>query len=104
MYYIIVSPILGDVIVRSIINIFSNDLLIGTPFSLIIIRLNLISSFSRSLVPIEFSYIKFYFELYVLKLSINIILSVIIPFQLISFIVRLFLTYIPKYIYPRFII
>ena len=66
--------------VRSIINIFSNNLLIDTPFSLIITRLNLISNSSKGLVPIEFSYIRFYFELYVLKLLINIILSIIILF------------------------
>ena len=66
--------------VKSIINIFSNNLLIDTPSSLIIIRLNLINSSSKGLVPIELSYIKFYFELYVLKLPINIILSIIILF------------------------
>ena len=80
MYYIIVSFILSDVIVRSIINIFFNNLLIGILSSLIIIRLNLISSFSRGLVPIKLSYIKFYFELYVLKLFINIIFSIIFLF------------------------
>ena len=80
MYYIIVSSILGDVMVRSMIDIFFNDLLIGTPFSLIITRSNLVSSFSKSLVPIELSYIRFYFELCVLKLFINIIFSVIILF------------------------
>ena len=68
-----ISPILNDVIVRSIVNIFFNNLLIGIPSSLIIIKLNLISSFSRNLVSIELSYIGFYFELYVLKLLINII-------------------------------
>ena len=66
--------------VRSIMNIFSNNLLIGIPFSLIIIRLNLISSFSKGLVSIEFSYIRFYFELYVLKLFISIVFSVMILF------------------------
>ena len=80
MHYIIVSFILGDVIVRSIINIFSNNLLIGIPSSLIIIRLNLVNSFSRNLVPIKLSYIKFYFELYAVKLPINIIFSIIILF------------------------
>ena len=90
--------------VRSMINIFSNNLFIGTSFSLIIIRLNLVSSSSKNLVLIELSYIKFYFELYVLKLSINIILSIIILFQLISSIIRLFLIYIFRYIYPRPII
>ena len=66
--------------VRLIINIFSNNLLIGIPSSLIIIRSNLVSSSSRSLVPIELSYIKFHFELCVLKLPINIVLSIIILF------------------------
>ena len=71
---------LGDVIIRSIINIFSNNLFIGIPSSLIIIRLNLVSSFSRGLESIELSYIKFYFELYVLKSPINIVFSIIILF------------------------
>ena len=75
-----ISFILGDVIVRSIINIFSNNLLIGIPFSLIIIRLNLVSNFSRGLASIELSYINFYFELYVLKLPINVIFSIMILF------------------------
>ena len=66
--------------VRSIINIFSNNLLIGTPSSLIIIRSNLVSSSSRGLASIELSYIRFYFELYALKLLINIILSIMILF------------------------
>ena len=99
-----ISPILSDVMVRSIMNIFSNNLLIGTPFSLIIIRLNLVSSSSRSLVPIELSYIGFYFELYALKSSISIVFSIIILFQLISSIARLFLAYILRYMYPRPII
>ena len=66
--------------VKSIMNIFSNDFFIGTPFSLIIIRSNLVSSSSRSFVSIELSYIGFYFELYVLKSFINIVFSVIILF------------------------
>ena len=69
--------------VRSMINFFfffSNNLLIGTPFSLIIIRLNLVSSSSKGLVPIELSNMGFYFKLYVLKLFINIVFSVIILF------------------------
>ena len=80
MYYIIVSLILDDVMIRSMMNIFFNNLFIGTSSSLIITRLNLVSSSSKGLVSIEFSCIRFYFELYVLKLSINIILSVIILF------------------------
>ena len=66
--------------VRSIINIFFNNFLIGTFSSLITTRLNIISSFSRGLAPIELSYIRLYFELYVLKLFISIILSIIILF------------------------
>ena len=75
-----ISPILGDVIIRSMINIFFNNLLIGIFSSLITIRLNLINSSSRDLVPIELSYIGFYFELYALKSSINIIFLIIILF------------------------
>ena len=71
---------LDDVIIRSIIDIFFNNLFIDTPFSLITTRLNLISSFSKSLVSIEYSYIGFYFELCVLKLLINIVFSIIILF------------------------
>ena len=71
---------LNDVIIRSIINIFSNNLLIDISSSLITTRLNLINSFSRSLAPIELSYMGFYFELYVLKLSINIVFSIMILF------------------------
>ena len=66
--------------VRSIINIFFNNFLVGTPFSLIIIRSNLINNSSKNLVPIELSYIGFYFELCVLKSFINIVLSVMILF------------------------
>ena len=93
--------ILGDVIVRSMMDIFSNNLLIDTLSSLIIIRLNLVSSSSRGLAPIELSYIRFYFELYALKSPINIVFSIMILFQLISSIARLFLIYTSKYIYPR---
>ena len=75
-----VSLMLGDVMVRSMMNIFSNDLFVGTPSSLIIIRSNLVSSFSRGLAPIELSYVGFYFELYVLKSFISIVLSIIILF------------------------
>ena len=77
MYYIIVFFILGDVMVKSIINIFSNNLFIGIPSSLITIRLNLVSSFSKGLVSIELSYIRFYFELYVLKLFISIVSRIV---------------------------
>ena len=40
---------------RSIINVFSNNLLIYTPFSLIIIKFNLINNVSNGLAPIKFS-------------------------------------------------
>ena len=40
---------------RLIINIFSNDLLVGTPFSLTTIRLNLINNASSAFTPINFS-------------------------------------------------
>ena len=66
--------------IRSIINIFFNNLLIDIPSSLITIKSNLISSSSKNLAPIELSYIKFYFELYVLKLPINIVFSIMILF------------------------
>ena len=66
--------------VRSIMDIFFNNLLIGIFFSLIIIRSNLISSFSRGFVSIELSYVGFYFELCVLKSFINIVFSIIILF------------------------
>ena len=66
--------------IRSIIDIFFNNLFIDIPSSLIIIRSNLVNSFSKNFVSIEFSHIRFYFELYVLKLFINIVLSIIILF------------------------
>ena len=91
MHYIIVSPILGDVMVRSIIEIFFNNLFISIPSSLIIIKLNLVNNVSSDLALIEFSQIEFHFELCALKSLINIVLFIIILFPLISFIVRLFL-------------
>ena len=75
-----ISFILGDVIIRSIMNIFFNNLLIGTSSSLITTRSNLVNSFSKNFVSIELSYIGFYFELCVLKSFINIIFSMIILF------------------------
>ena len=80
MYHIIISFMLGDVIVRSIINTFFNDFFIGIPSSLITIRLNLVSSSSKGLAPIEFSHIRFYFELYALKSLISIVFSIMILF------------------------
>ena len=65
---------------RSIIEIFSDNLLISTPSSLIITRLNLVNNALNDLAPIKFSQIKFHFKLYTLKSLINIILSIIILF------------------------
>ena len=75
-----VSPILNDIIVRSIMKIFSDNLCINIPFSLITTKLNLVNNASNGLVPIKFSQVKFHFELYALKSLINIILSIIILF------------------------
>ena len=96
-----VSPILDDVMVRSMIDTFSNNLLIGTPSSLITTRSNLVSSSSRGLAPIELSHVGFHFELCALKSPISTVLSVMIPFQLTSSIARLFLAYAPRYVCPR---
>ena len=68
-----VSPILGDVMVRSMMKIFFDNLLINTPFSLIIIKLNLVNNASSGLVPIKFSQIEFHFELCALKSLISIV-------------------------------
>ena len=82
---------LGAVIAKSIMKIFSNNLFINIPSSLITIRLNLVNNASSGLVLIKFSQVEFHFELYALKSLINIILSIIILFQLISSIIRLLL-------------
>ena len=63
---------------RSIIKIFSNNLLISTPSSLITTKLNLVNNASNNLALIKFSQIEFHFKLYTLKSLINIILSIII--------------------------
>ena len=73
-----VSLILGAVIVRSMIKIFSDNLLISIPSSLIIIRLNLVNNVSNGFAPIKLSQIEFHFELYALKSLINIVLFIII--------------------------
>ena len=73
-----VSPMLVDIIIKSIIEVFSDNLLIKIPSSLIIIKLNLINNASSGLASIKFSQIKFYFELYALKSLINIILFIMI--------------------------
>ena len=49
------SPISGEVTTRLIINIFSNNLLVGTPSSLITTRLNLVNNASSAFTPIGFS-------------------------------------------------
>ena len=55
MYYIMITLILSDIMVRSKINIISNNLLINIPISLIIIKLNLVNNALSGLVLIEFS-------------------------------------------------
>ena len=57
------SPISGEVTIRLMINIFSDNLLVGIPFSLMTIRLNLINNASSAFTPIGFSQIRFHFEL-----------------------------------------
>ena len=64
--------------IRSIIKIFFNNLLISIPFSLIIIKLNLVNNASSGLVLIKFSQVEFYFKLYTLKSLISIIFLLII--------------------------
>ena len=73
-----IFPILGAVIAKSIIEIFSNNLFINILFSLITFRLNLVNNASSDLTFIKFSQIKFHFELYALKSLINIVLFLII--------------------------
>ena len=50
-----IFPILGAVMARSIMEIFSDNLFISIFFSLIIIRLNLVNNASSGLAFIEFS-------------------------------------------------
>ena len=57
MHHVIESLKFGDVIIRSIMDIFSNNLLVETPSSLITIRLYLFKSFSRDFASINLSYI-----------------------------------------------
>ena len=80
MYYIMVSPILGAVMARSIIEIFSNNLFVDIPSSLIIIKLNLVNNALSGLAFIKFSQVEFHFELYALKSLISTILFIIILF------------------------
>ena len=49
------SPISGEVTIRLMMDIFFNDLLVGTPFSLITIRLNLVNNASSAFAFIGFS-------------------------------------------------
>ena len=49
------SPIPGEITTKLIINIFSNDFLVGTPSSLTTIRLNLVNNASSAFTPIDFS-------------------------------------------------
>ena len=78
MHYIIISPILGDVMARSMIKPFSNNLIINILSSLITTKLNLVNNASSNLAPIKFSQVEFHFELYTLKSLISIILYIII--------------------------
>ena len=50
---------LSAIIARSIIKIFSDNLLISIPFSLITIRLNLVNNALSSLASIKFSQVEF---------------------------------------------
>ena len=75
-----IFPILGAIITKSIMEIFFNNLLINTSFSLIITRLNLVNNALSSLAFIQFSQIEFYFKLYTLKSPISIIFFMIILF------------------------
>ena len=71
------SPMLGDVIVRLMINKFSKTFLVTIPFSLITTRLKRINRSSRTLAPGVGCRAEFYIRLYTLKSPISIILSVI---------------------------
>ena len=104
MYYVIESFKLNNMIIRSIIDTFFDNLLVKISSSLITIKLYLSKNSSRGLTPINLSYIRFYFELYTLKLFINTVLFVMILFQLISSLALLFFAYAPRYVYPRPII
>ena len=56
MYYVMESLKFDNVIIRSMMDIFSDNLLIATPSSLIIIRLYLSKSFSRGFTLINLSH------------------------------------------------
>ena len=55
MYHVIMSSISGEITTKLIMNIFSNDLLVSTPSSLITIRLNLVNNASNAFAFIGFS-------------------------------------------------
>ena len=57
MYHVMESLKLGNMIIRSIMDIFFNNFLFETPSSLIIIRLYLSKSFSRGFTSISLSHI-----------------------------------------------
>ena len=48
------SFIPGEITTKLIMDIFSNNLLVNTPFSLTIIRLNLVNNASSVFTPIDF--------------------------------------------------
>ena len=75
-----VSPMLGAVMARSMMEIFSDNLLINISFSLMIIRLNLVNNASSGLALIKFSQVEFYFKLYALKSLINTVFFIMILF------------------------
>ena len=49
------SFISGEMTTKLMMDIFSNDLFVGTPFSLMIIRLNLVNNASSAFTLISFS-------------------------------------------------
>ena len=71
---------LGDVMARSMIKTFSDNLLINILFSLITIKLNLVNNVSSGLAPIKFSQVEFYFKLYALKSLISTVFFIMILF------------------------
>ena len=80
MYYVMVSLILGAVMARSIMEIFSDNLLISISSSLITIRLNLVNNVSNGLASIKFSQVEFHFKLYTLKSLISTVFFIMILF------------------------
>ena len=65
---------------RSMIKTFSNNLLVGTPSSLMTTKLNLVNNALSGLAPIEFSQVEFHFELCALKSPVfRLYKSVVLP-------------------------